>query len=103
ICHEGAESALTQARARRSYRFVNAREVSANNKWKEPTTPSRQVGENMKNILSLMVVLCLFATTSFGQANNGTLTGTVADATGAVLPSVTITATNNATGVVSTI
>jgi len=57
----------------------------------------------MKNILFLMVVLCLFATTSFGQANNGTLTGTVADATGAVLPSVTITATNNATGVVSTI
>ena len=55
----------------------------------------------MKNIFFLMVVLCLLATTSFGQANNATLTGTVADATGAVLPGVSITATNNGTGVVA--
>jgi hypothetical protein len=41
------------------------------------------------------------AATLFGQVNNATLTGTVADATGAVLPGVTITATNTATGVVT--
>ncbi len=57
----------------------------------------------MKNIFFLMVVLCLLATTSFGQANNATLTGTVADATGAVLPGVSITATNNGTGVVAAV
>src|SRR2546425_11286087 len=57
----------------------------------------------MKNIFFLMVVLCLLATTSFGQANNATLTGTVADSTGAVLPGVSITATNNGTGIVSTL
>src|SRR5437016_13140426 len=57
----------------------------------------------MKNIFFLMVVLCLLATTSFGQANNATLTGTVADATGSVLPGVSITATNNGTGVVAAV
>src|SRR3989441_181255 len=57
----------------------------------------------MKNIFFLMVVLCLLATTSFGQANNATLTGTVADATGAVLTGVSITATNNGTGVVAAV
>src|SRR5215471_15740764 len=49
------------------------------------------------------IFVCLFsATASFGQINNATVTGTVADASGAVLPGVSITATNNATSVVST-
>jgi hypothetical protein len=53
----------------------------------------------MKQLL-FGVVVCLFAATaSFGQINNATLTGTVADTTGAVLPGVMITVTNNATGV----
>src|SRR5262245_8478057 len=42
-------------------------------------------------------------TSAFGQISNATLTGTVSDSTGAVLPSVSISATNNATGVVTTI
>src|SRR5881296_2015393 len=37
------------------------------------------------------------------QSSNGTISGTVADATGAVVPGVTVTATNNATGVVTTV
>ena len=57
----------------------------------------------MKNLISGMEVWCLLATMAFGQVNNATLTGTVSDATGAVLPGVSITATNNATGVVSTV
>jgi hypothetical protein len=56
----------------------------------------------MKKCLVSVLMSCLLVTLSFGQANNATLTGTVADATGAVLPGVSITATNTATGVVTT-
>src|SRR5262249_19752699 len=42
---------------------------------------------------------CLVGTTAFAQVNNASLTGLVTDSTKAVLPGVTITATNNATGV----
>src|SRR4030095_15086077 len=56
----------------------------------------------MKKISFGVLVCLLSATASFGQINNATLTGTVVDASGAVLPGVMITATNNATGVVST-
>ena len=53
--------------------------------------------------ISFGILVCLLsATASFAQINNATVTGTVADASGAVLPGVSITATNNATGVVST-
>jgi hypothetical protein len=55
----------------------------------------------MKNIL-LLVLCLLLATSSFGQVTNSTITGTVADSTGAVLPGVTVHATNAATGVAST-
>ena len=55
----------------------------------------------MKNLFFCLMVSCLLATTAFGQINNATLTGTVADATGAVLPGVTVTATNTATGIVA--
>jgi len=56
----------------------------------------------IRKIFLCVAALGLFGSMAFGQANNATLTGTVADATGAVLPGVSITATNNATGVVST-
>src|SRR5215813_7736381 len=49
------------------------------------------------------LVFCLLATASFAQINNATVSGTVADATGAVLPGVSVIATNNATGVVTTV
>src|SRR5919108_1716470 len=46
----------------------------------------------------------LFLSTAlFSQSSNGTISGTVSDATGAVIPGVTVTATNNATGVVTTV
>jgi hypothetical protein len=56
----------------------------------------------MKNVLVCLGLLCLCVAMAFGQANNGTLSGTVADVSGAVLPGVTVTATNTATGVVAT-
>src|SRR5947208_6245584 len=49
-------------------------------------------------------VLCLsISLNAFGQSSNATVSGTVGDATGAVLPGVEITATNNATGVVTAV
>jgi len=52
-----------------------------------------------------MVILLslLIASAAFGQVINATLTGTVADATGALIPGVEITARNTDTGVVSNI
>src|SRR5688572_29521600 len=57
----------------------------------------------MKKLILRLMVSWLFVATASGQAINATITGTVVDTTGAVLPGVTITATNNATGVASTI
>src|SRR4051794_41822467 len=54
----------------------------------------------MKKIFFCILVSCLAGATAFAQVNNATLTGTVADATRAVLPGVTVTATNTGTGVV---
>src|SRR5215467_8293553 len=56
----------------------------------------------MKRILPFIFVSCLLGTMAFGQINNATLTGIVTDSTKAVLPGVTITATNTGTGVVLT-
>jgi hypothetical protein len=56
----------------------------------------------MRRLFFCLFALCLAVTTAFGQARNATLTGTVTDATQAVLPGVTISATNNGTGVVIT-
>src|SRR5882724_4074849 len=52
--------------------------------------------------LGLLVVLALSAPV-FGQSTYATVSGTVSDPSGAVLPGVSLTATNNATGVVSTV
>src|SRR5499427_1986818 len=50
------------------------------------------------------VVLCVFLPASvFAQTANATLGGTVSDSTGALIPGVSITATNTATGIVSTV
>ena len=50
------------------------------------------------------VPLCiLLSTDTFAQTINSTLGGTVADTTGALIPGVTITAMNTATGIVSTV
>ena len=46
--------------------------------------------------------MCLLGTFAFGQINNSTLTGIVTDSTKAILPGVTVTATNIATGVAVT-
>src|SRR6478752_5994811 len=52
---------------------------------------------------ALMAFVFFASTTLFSQSSNGTISGTVADASGAVIPGVTFTATNTATGVVTTV
>src|SRR6516165_10635345 len=50
------------------------------------------------------VCLCVcFAVQVFSQSSSARLSGTVNDASGAVLPGVEVTATNSATGVVTTV
>ena len=58
----------------------------------------------MKRVWLQSVFLCVcVALHSFGQSSNARMSGTVNDASGAVLPGVEVTATNNATGVVTTV
>src|SRR5437667_10175419 len=49
---------------------------------------------------SLRVLFCLFliSLSAFAQSDRGTMTGTVSDTTGAVIPGVSIVATNVETG-----
>ena len=54
----------------------------------------------MRNpVLALVLALFVFAIVSFGQATDGNLVGTIADATGAAVPNANVTITNLATGI----
>src|SRR6266478_4943600 len=58
----------------------------------------------MRKFCTATLVLCLvLSLNAFSQSTNATLGGTVQDATGAVIPGVTITATNTQTGIVTTV
>src|SRR6185295_8801609 len=66
------------------------------------TTMERHLGKAITLALSFFLILSL-STAAFAQSSNATLGGTVQDSTGAFIPGVTVTATNNATGIVATI
>src|SRR5438876_1834112 len=55
-------------------------------------------------VRSLLVVICLFVSVvaASAQTDRGTITGTVSDATGAVIPGATVEAKNTVTGLVYT-
>jgi hypothetical protein len=55
-----------------------------------------------KDLLSVLLCLLVLCPHLSAQTTQATLGGTVSDATGALIPGITITATNTATGVVST-
>jgi len=56
-----------------------------------------------KSFFAIIVVLfCVSGMQAFGQVSNATVSGTIEDPSRAVLPGVTITATNTATGVSTT-
>ncbi len=53
-------------------------------------------------LLAATMLLLVLLGNSFAQTTNATLGGTVSDSTKALIPGVTVTATNTQTGVVST-
>src|SRR5690349_15919789 len=56
----------------------------------------------MGRVLSIGLLLCLaLSVPAFGQSTYATVSGTVADASGAVLPGLSVAATNTGTGVVT--
>src|SRR5437867_12233201 len=58
----------------------------------------------MKRVLAAaMLLCCVFFSNAFAQTTNATLGGTVSDASRALIPGVTITATNTQTGIVNTV
>src|SRR5438093_1427054 len=57
-----------------------------------------------KRTIAIIAALCLLSPIYIAaQTSNATLGGTVSDATGALIPGVTITATNTGTGIVTTV
>src|SRR5678815_5153151 len=55
-------------------------------------------------VLGTTLLLFLFSVTpGFAQSTSAAVSGTIDDGTGALIPGVTVTATNNATGVVTTV
>src|SRR5205823_9228951 len=60
-------------------------------------------GKMRKSTYAIAVLLCLLVSLNgFGQASNATVGGTVADSSGALIPGVTVSATNVGTGIVNT-
>ncbi len=58
----------------------------------------------MKRVFAAaMLLCCVFSSNAFAQTTNATLGGTVSDASRALIPGVTITATNTQTGIVNTV
>src|SRR5688572_28295644 len=52
---------------------------------------------------AVVLLILVLSTPSFSQSTYARVSGTVEDSTGALIPGVTVTATNTATGVVSTL
>ena len=68
----------------------------------EGTTAYRQKMTLSEYVIA--VLLCLFISiNASAQTSNATVGGTVADATGALIPGVTVTATNTGTGIANTV
>ena len=56
-----------------------------------------------RKIFAAGLLFLVFAAHALGQSTNATVSGTVQDPSGAVLPGVEITAKNNGTGVVTNV
>jgi hypothetical protein len=54
-------------------------------------------------VLAATLLMLILSGSAFAQSTAATVSGTVEDSTGAVLPGVSVTATNNATGVVTSV
>src|SRR5437899_469522 len=73
-------------------------------KFLQTSIDSLKRGADMRRSFIATVLLCCFLSlNAFSQSTNATVGGTVQDATGGFIPGVTITATNTATGIVTTV
>src|SRR5947209_8302316 len=54
-------------------------------------------------VFAAAVLFFVLSTPAFAQSSNASLGGTVSDVTGALIPGVTVTATNTGTGIVNTV
>ena len=52
----------------------------------------------MRNVLAVAIVAILMVSAAYAQTDRGTITGTVADPTGAVVPEANVQVTNTETG-----
>src|SRR5436190_16463986 len=60
------------------------------------------LGEGMRRLLLIALLCSCFSISAYSQANVARVSGTVDDVTGALIPGVTVTATDVNTGVVTT-
>ena len=58
---------------------------------------------HFKHTILLIIGLLLMASAAWAQVNRGTITGIVTDPSGAVIPGVAISVTNQATGVATNV
>src|SRR5919108_182839 len=61
------------------------------------------VGGKMRRFVFAVGLLLVLSAHALGQSTNSSVTGTVQDASGAVLPGVEVTAKNNGTGVTANV
>ena len=66
----------------------------------KPTTT--RIQNLFKPVFALLAIAVLFSLASFAQSTSGNLVGTILDASGAAVPSATVTALNVDTGVKAT-
>src|SRR5438105_8248795 len=69
-------------------------------------TWTRSLGEEIMQTrvtVAILSLLLMVSTHAIAQTSNATVGGTVSDATGALIPGVSVTATNVATGIVTTV
>jgi len=62
------------------------------------TKPISGTQDRVTRCLAALACLLLFALTAYGQAGNGSITGTIRDSSGAVVPNVSLEAKNSDTG-----
>src|SRR6516162_3610287 len=83
------------------------RGITSETKYSRTRKPTEHVERKTMRTLqiraALLASLLFVSTLGFSQSSNGTISGTVSDASKAVIPGVEISATNSATGVVTTV
>src|SRR5579883_1524146 len=77
--------------------------LTASGFWTRVRPLSGVMEDKMKAVSALILMVSVaLSSVAFAQTTNATLGGTVSDSSGALIPGVTVTATNNATGIAST-